>query len=161
MGAWSLIDTEEKRARLGFLGAGAATVIAGIWAAFVYFHPPKTDDKPLPVEKTYVAPESYRLRQREDAKALFDAVWDNYRVGIESTSDVVNANNKLLEADLALSTELSARVSAYRAALKRAKELEAAALDHFIRGTALQKEVSEAKLHHTQIEIGLAREETK
>lgn len=40
-GFWSPIDSEEKRARLTFLGGGVAFAIAGLWTAFVYFYPPK------------------------------------------------------------------------------------------------------------------------
>jgi len=40
-----LWDIRDKRNRetLGWLGGGLAIVIAGLWAAFVYFFPPKND----------------------------------------------------------------------------------------------------------------------
>jgi hypothetical protein len=39
----SLIDSKEKRERLAFLGGGLVVIIGGLWAAFVYFYPPKSD----------------------------------------------------------------------------------------------------------------------
>ena len=41
-----LWDIRDKRNRetLGWLGGGLAVVIAGLWAAFVYFLPPKNED---------------------------------------------------------------------------------------------------------------------
>ena len=40
-----LLDIRDKRNRetLEWLGGGLAIVIAGLWAAFVYFFPPKND----------------------------------------------------------------------------------------------------------------------
>jgi len=62
MGIFSLIDSEEKRRRLGFLGTGAAMVIVALWTAFVYFYPPKTDTKP---SGTSVTVKNTQDRQRE------------------------------------------------------------------------------------------------
>lgn len=43
---WSLIDTEEKRARLVFIGAGLATGVSALWAFYVYINPPKPTSTP-------------------------------------------------------------------------------------------------------------------
>jgi outer membrane protein TolC len=74
---------------------------------------------------------------------------------------VIGVNNKLLEAELALSSAPGSRVSVYQEALKRAKDLESTAQKMFVAGEALGKDVTEAKLHRTQIEVGLAREQSK
>ena len=39
----SLIDSKEKRERLAFLGGGLVVIIGGLWGAFVYLYPPKSD----------------------------------------------------------------------------------------------------------------------
>ena len=44
---WGFIRQKENRELLGWLGGGAVAVIAGLWAAFVYFFPPRhADNKP-------------------------------------------------------------------------------------------------------------------
>jgi hypothetical protein len=39
---WDIRD-KHNRETLGWLGGGLVAVIAGLWAAFVYFFPPKND----------------------------------------------------------------------------------------------------------------------
>jgi hypothetical protein len=40
---WSFLAKSKNQKTLSWLGGGAVIVIAGLWAAFVYFFPPKTD----------------------------------------------------------------------------------------------------------------------
>ncbi len=40
---WSFLAKPENQKTLSFYGGGAVVVIAGVWAAFVYFFPPKKD----------------------------------------------------------------------------------------------------------------------
>jgi hypothetical protein len=40
---WSFLAKPGNRKILSWLGGGAVVVIAGLWAAFVYFFPPKND----------------------------------------------------------------------------------------------------------------------
>jgi hypothetical protein len=40
---WSFLAKPKNQKTLSLLGGGAVVVIAGLWAAFVYFFPPKTD----------------------------------------------------------------------------------------------------------------------
>ena len=42
--ALSFPREEGTRALLGWIGSGLVVLIAGLWAAFVYFFPPKKDD---------------------------------------------------------------------------------------------------------------------
>ena len=141
-----------------FLTAGGAL------AAFiiVYFYSPaELAVRKLPIENHYVAPESVLVGQRDDAKRLFEASSSQYSSGLGNLTDVIGVNNKLLEAELALSSAPGSRVSVYQEALKRAKDLESTAQKMFVAGEALGKDVTEAKLHRTQIEVGLAREQSK
>ena len=39
---WDIRD-KHNRENLGWLGGGLVVVIAGLWAAFVYFFPPKNE----------------------------------------------------------------------------------------------------------------------
>jgi hypothetical protein len=41
---WTVIRDKRNREVLGWLGGGLAVVIAGLWAAFVYFAPPKSSE---------------------------------------------------------------------------------------------------------------------
>jgi outer membrane protein TolC len=108
-----------------------------------------------------MTPESVLVGQRNDATRLFEALSSHYSAGLGNLSDVIGANNKLLEAELALSSGPGARVSAHQEALKRAKDFESAAQKLFVAGKTLGKDVTEAKLHRTQIEVGLAGEQSK
>jgi len=38
---WTFIRSKSNRDRLAWLGGGSVVVIAGIWAAIVYFFPPQ------------------------------------------------------------------------------------------------------------------------
>ena len=40
---WSFLAKPKTQKALSWLGGGAVIVIAGLWAAFVYFFPPKKD----------------------------------------------------------------------------------------------------------------------
>jgi hypothetical protein len=40
---WSFLVSKKNREIIGWVGGGAAVVIAGLWTVFVYFHPPKND----------------------------------------------------------------------------------------------------------------------
>jgi hypothetical protein len=40
---WSFLQKPKNQKTLSWLGPGAVIVIAGLWAAFVYFFPPKKD----------------------------------------------------------------------------------------------------------------------
>lgn len=40
---WSFLGAKKNREILGWLGGGIVIVIAGLWAAFVYFNSPKVD----------------------------------------------------------------------------------------------------------------------
>jgi hypothetical protein len=110
--------------------------------------------------RAYVAPESVRLQKEEDAKALYDGSRKRYEMGMVLVSEVISADNSLLEAELALSSGRDARVSAYEAALKRAKELQLMADRRIQIGVAPKTESSETRLHRTQIEVGLAGEQS-
>ena len=37
---WSFLQNKKNREVLGWVGAGLAVVIGGLWTAFVYFSPP-------------------------------------------------------------------------------------------------------------------------
>jgi hypothetical protein len=112
--------------------------------------------------KPYVAPESMLLQQREDAQRIFEQTLTRYNVGLYSgVSEIISASNKLLEAELAVSSGPSGRVAAHEAALKRAKELESNAADKVSVGASGSIDLSETRLHRTQMEIGLAREQSK
>jgi len=118
-----------------------------------------SDQRPA-VQKSYVAPESVLLQQREDAKSIFDTsqtLWDN---GFGSVSEVISANNRLLEAELSLSSGPDPRVAAYQAALRRAKEIESKADFMVAIGMARKSVIAEARLHRTEIEVRLAAEQS-
>ena len=38
---WSFLAKPKNQKTLSWLGGGAVVVIAGLWAAFIYFYPPK------------------------------------------------------------------------------------------------------------------------
>ncbi len=102
----------------------------GALAAFVivyFYSPAELAVRQSPPEKHYVAPQSVLLKQREDADHFFEESSSSYLTGIGDLSAVIGANNRLLDADLALSTGSKAKVLAYQEALKRAKDLETAA----------------------------------
>jgi hypothetical protein len=42
-GLWSFIGDTDNRARLTWIGAGIAAVVAALWTAFVYSHPAKSE----------------------------------------------------------------------------------------------------------------------
>ena len=42
---WSFLAKPKNQETLSWLGGGAVVVIAGLWAAFVYFFPPKKDEE--------------------------------------------------------------------------------------------------------------------
>ncbi len=42
-GIWSFLGSKKNREIIGWLGGGIVIVIAGLWTAFVYFHPPKIE----------------------------------------------------------------------------------------------------------------------
>jgi hypothetical protein len=141
-----------------FLTAGGAL------AAFiiVYFYSPaELAVRKAPIEHHYVAPESVLVGQRNGATRVFEASSSQYAAGLGNLSEVIGANTRLLEAELALSSGPAARVSAHQEALKRARDLESVAQKLFVAGQTLGKDVTEAKLHRTQIEIGLAGEQSK
>jgi hypothetical protein len=49
---WLFLAKPENRTTLSWLGGGAVAVIAGLWAAFVYFFPPqKGGESPAPQTK--------------------------------------------------------------------------------------------------------------
>jgi hypothetical protein len=49
---WSFLAKPENQKTLSWLGGGAVVVFAGLWAAFVYFFPPKKDgESPAPQVK--------------------------------------------------------------------------------------------------------------
>jgi hypothetical protein len=41
---WSFLSAPKNQKILSWLGGGLAVVIAGLWAAFVYFNSPKGDN---------------------------------------------------------------------------------------------------------------------
>jgi hypothetical protein len=41
---WSFLSAPKNRKTLSWLGGGIVAVIAGLWAAFVYFFPPESGD---------------------------------------------------------------------------------------------------------------------
>ena len=51
-GLWAFLGSKKNREIIGWLGGGIVVVIAGLWAAFVYFFPLKKDgDGPGPQVK--------------------------------------------------------------------------------------------------------------
>jgi hypothetical protein len=40
---WSFFPSKKNRELIAWWGGGAVIVISGLWAAFVYFFPPKSD----------------------------------------------------------------------------------------------------------------------
>ena len=40
---WSFLAQPDNQKTLSWLGGGAVVIIAGLWAAFVYFFPPKPE----------------------------------------------------------------------------------------------------------------------
>ena len=40
---WSFLAKPKNQKTLSWIGGGAVIAIAGLWAAFVYFFPPKND----------------------------------------------------------------------------------------------------------------------
>jgi hypothetical protein len=40
---WSFLSTSKNQKTLSWIGGGLVVVIAGLWAAFVYFNSPKSD----------------------------------------------------------------------------------------------------------------------
>lgn len=110
--------------------------------------------------RAYVAPESVRLQREEDAKALYEGSRRRYEVGMALVSEVISADNSLLEAELALSSGRDARISVYEVALKRAKELQLVADRRVEIGAAPKTESSETRLHRSQIEVRLAGEQS-
>jgi hypothetical protein len=40
---WSFLSASKNQKTISWLGGGLAVVIAGLWAAFVYFNSPKAD----------------------------------------------------------------------------------------------------------------------
>jgi hypothetical protein len=141
-----------------FVTAGGALAVFII----VYFYSPAD----LAVQKSsghdsYTAPESVLLQQRKEAKLLSDTLFERLRASTTDLSPVINANNKFLDAELAMNSKPAERVSAYKSALKRAKEIESIVSQHFQSGTASSSDVSEARLYRTQVEIGLAREQSR
>jgi hypothetical protein len=136
----------------------------GALAAFiiVYFYSPAgLAVRHVPAEDNYVAPRSVLQKQREDAARFFEESTTSYLTGFGELSAVIGASDRLLDADLALSTESKEKVLAHQAALKRAKDLEISAEKKLVEGTGLAKDVTEAKLHLIKIEIGLAKEQSK
>src|SRR5262249_34692952 len=103
-------------------------------------------------------PESALLQQREDANDLFETSFLRYKECTIDLREVINGDAQLLEAELSVSSDRRARVAAYEASLKRARELQTLADKKFEQGTESQVEISKMKLHRTQIEIGLAKE---
>jgi hypothetical protein len=43
MSVWSFLGSKKNREIIGWIGGGIVVIIAGLWTAFVYFHPPKSD----------------------------------------------------------------------------------------------------------------------
>jgi hypothetical protein len=41
---WDIVRKKNNREIISWLSGGPVVVIAGLWAAFVYFSPPKKDD---------------------------------------------------------------------------------------------------------------------
>jgi hypothetical protein len=48
---WSFLAKPNNQKTLSWLGGGAVVVIAGLWAAFVYFFPPKDGESSKPQVK--------------------------------------------------------------------------------------------------------------
>jgi len=42
-GLWAFLGVKKNRDLIAWWGGGVVIVIAGLWTAFVYFHPPKSD----------------------------------------------------------------------------------------------------------------------
>lgn len=84
----------------------------------------------------------------------------NYRVGFSDIYKVIDANKKLLEAELSLGSRPNARVSAYEAALKRAKDLESTIERGVKEGIPSRRDLYEITVHRIKIESDLAREES-
>jgi len=47
-GLWKFLRQDRNRQILGWLGGGLVVVVAGLWAVFVYLHPPQRGDVPRP-----------------------------------------------------------------------------------------------------------------
>jgi hypothetical protein len=107
------------------------------------------------------APKRVLLRQRQDAKDLFETSFLRYKEGTIDLGEVIDGDTQLLEAELSVSSDRRARVAAYEASLKRTRELQTVADKRFDEGTESQAGISKMKLHRTQIEIGLAKEQSK
>ena len=137
-----------------FLTAGGALAVF----ATVYFYPPAgVAEQRLAIPKPYVATQSVLVQQQEDAKRLFEISFKKYMLGLSKVSEVIIANNKYLEAELSLDPGSPAQIDAYKNGLKRANELESRANQLALVGAVSQTDITETRLHRTQIEVGLAR----
>lgn len=113
-----------------------------------------------PAQSAYVVPQSILVLQREDAKNLFEYETRRFGIGISGVTEVISANNMLLQAELSLNTEPLAQIAAYEAALKRAKELESRVAKGVLGGISLKGDEYPVRLHRSQLEVDLARHQS-
>ena len=100
-----------------------------------------------------------RLEVARQGLALVDR--DLEGVGVVDYADIWVWSERVLKAELAMSTKKSERIAALEAHLKRAVKLERFALRDFNSGGISRRIVLEAKYHCCDIELRLAEEKAK
>jgi hypothetical protein len=108
----------------------------------------------------YVAPESTRFQLHENAQGAFDTAYKKFRAGVDTSSNVIRAHEKLIDTDIGLSATHQERLVVYQTALEFAKKFEAE-VDQMIKvGVISPGDLFEVKRHRTDAEVALAREQS-
>jgi hypothetical protein len=125
-------------------------------------HGAKEDLKTNGAQSTtnYVAPESVRIQQRKDAQDAFDLSYKRFRLGAESVQTLIGAHQRLIETELTLCETHQDRIAVYREALATATAVETEVQHDIALGTMAPGEIYVVRMHHTETEISLAKEQS-
>jgi hypothetical protein len=110
---------------------------------------------------TYVPPESFSSALRADAKTAFDSMRKRYEFGVENFFSVVIAHDKLIQVELLLTQKRQERIAVYKAALEIARKLEVESQSRYTLGVDSQNSVFLGRLHRSEVELLLAKEQSR
>jgi hypothetical protein len=84
-----------------------------------------------------------------------------YEFGVENFFSVVIAHDKLIQVELLLTQKRQERIAVYKAALEIARKLEVESQSRYTLGVDSQNSVFLGRLHRSEVELLLAKEQSR